>query len=210
MICSTYFALPKGAENLPKSVKGVGFLNVRSSLPSCSLRTKESKTPFTSALASCYISRKPRGPVLQNTISVAVATSTDKRGFVSSKFWGLVRMYASPLMVMGGMGLPVRMAARLRTCFEHPVHPLCFKTQKVGSLIPVGTQTMNAITQQASRAATPSPTTGTVPTAHITDVLAAFNAANMAASYIERGSFAAARRKLIQALASINQIKLEG
>lgn len=210
MICSTYFALPKGAENLPKSVKGAGFLNVRSSLPSCSLRTKESKTPFTSALASCYISRKPRGPVLENTISVAVATSTDKRGFVSSKFWGLVRMYASPLMVLGGMGLPVRMAARLRTCFQHPVHPLCLKTQKVGSLIPVGTQTMNAITQKAIRAATPSPTTGTVPIAHITDVLAAFNAANMAASYIERGSFAAARRKLTQALASINQIKLEG
>ncbi|WP_303230494.1 hypothetical protein [Comamonas kerstersii] len=69
---------------------------------------------------------------------------------------------------------------------------------------------MTAITQQASRAATSSPTTGTVPTAHITDVLAAFNAANMAASYIERGSFAAARRKLTQALASINQIKLEG
>lgn len=210
MICSTYFALPKGAENLPKSVKGAGFLNVRPSLPSCSLRTKENKTPFTSVLASCYISRKPRGPVLENTISVAVATSTDKRGFVSSKFWGLVRMYASPLMVLGGMGLPVRMAARLRTCFQHPVHPLCLKTQKVGSLIPVGTQTMTAITQQASRAATSSPTTGTVPTAHITDVLAAFNAANMAASYIERGSFAAARRKLTQALASINQIKLEG
>lgn len=232
MICSTYFALPKGAENLPKSVKGAGFLNVRSSLPSCSLRSPEdsqdSKIPrfeswnlgnlggnlglnlFTSALASCYISRKPRGPVLENTISVAVATSTDKRGFVSSKFWGLVRMYASPLMVLGGMGLPVRMAARLRTCFQHPVHPLCLKTQKVGSLIPVGTQTMNAITQKAIRAATPSPTTGTVPIAHITDVLAAFNAANMAASYIERGSFAAARRKLTQALASINQIKLEG
>ncbi len=209
MICSTYFALPKGAENLPKSVKGAGFLNVRSSLPSCSLRTKESKTPFTSVLASCYISRKPRGPVLQNTLSEAVATSTVKRGFVSSKFWGLVRLCRA-LMVTGEMGLSVRTPARLRTCFEHLVHLMCFKTQTVGSLIPEGTQTMTAITQQASRAATSSPTTGTVPTAHITDVLAAFNAANMAASYIERGSFAAARRKLTQALASINQIKLEG
>lgn len=209
MICSTYFALPKGAENLPKSVKGAGFLNVRSSLPSCSLRTKESKTPFTSVLASCYISRKPRGPVLQNTLSEAVATSTVKRGFVSSKFWGLVRLCRA-LMVTGEMGLSVRTPARLRTCFEHLVHLMCFKTQTVGSLIPEGTQTMTAITQQASRAATSSPTTGTIPAAHITDVLAAFNAANMAASYIERGSFAAARRKLTQALASINQIKLEG
>lgn len=209
MICSTYFALPKGAENLPKSVKGAGFLNVRSSLPSCSLRAKESKTPFTSVLASCYISRKPRGPVLQNTLFEAVATSTVKRGFVSSKFWGLVRLCRA-LMVTGEMGLSVRTPARLRTCFEHLVHLMCFKTQTVGSLIPEGTQTMTAITQQASRAATSSPTTGTIPAAHITDVLAAFNAANMAASYIERGSFAAARRKLTQALASINQIKLEG
>lgn len=209
MICSTYFALPKGAENLPKSVKGAGFLNVRSSLPSRSLRTKESKTPFTSALASCYISRKPRGPVLQNTLQTAVATSTVKRGFVSSKFCGLVRLHPS-MPVTGEMGLSVRTPARLFACFEHLVHLMCFKTQQVGSLIQTGIQTMTAITQQASRAATSSPTTGTVPTAHITDVLAAFNAANMAASYIERGSFAAARRKLTQALASINQIKLEG
>ena len=69
---------------------------------------------------------------------------------------------------------------------------------------------MTAITQQASRAATPSPTTGTIPASNISAVLAAFNASNLAASYIERGNFAAARRKLTQALASINQIKLEG
>lgn len=166
-------------------------------------------TGFTSGALPCYISRKPRGPVLQNTLSEAVATSTVKRGFVSSKFWGLVRLCRA-LMVTGEMGLSVRTPARLRTCFEHLVHLMCFKTQTVGSLIPEGTQTMTAITQQASRAATSSPTTGTIPAAHITDVLAAFNAANMAASYIERGSFAAARRKLTQALASINQIKLEG
>lgn len=156
-----------------------------------------------------YTCRKPRGPVLENTISVAVATSTVKRGFVSSKFWAL-RTFAHRFMVLGGMGLPVRMAARLRTCFQHPVHPLCLKTQKVGSLIPVGTKTMTAITQQASRAAAPSPTTGTIPASNISAVLAAFNASNLASSYIERGNFAAARRKLTQALASINQLNLEG
>lgn len=41
-------------------------------------------------------------------------------------------------------------------------------------------------------------------------VLAAHNAAGLAMSYLERENFAAARRKLTQALASINQLNLEG
>lgn len=65
---------------------------------------------------------------------------------------------------------------------------------------------MTAITQQASCAAASSPTTGTLATTQISTVLAAFNAANMASSYIERGNFAAARRKLVLALASVNQL----
>jgi hypothetical protein len=165
-------------------------------------------------MTSCFVSRerynarKPKGPVLQNTLSEAVATSTVKRGFVTSKFWAL-RIFAHRFMVTGGMGLPARMAARLRTCFEHPVHLLRFKTQTVGSLIPEGTQTMTAITQAGRSAADTSPTTGTISTTHISAVLAAFNAANMAGSYIERGNFAAARRKLTQALASINQLNAQ-
>ena len=43
-----------------------------------------------------YTAPKPRGPVLQNTKSKAVATPTDKRGFVTPKFWGLVRPHRSP------------------------------------------------------------------------------------------------------------------
>ncbi|CAB5705325.1 Uncharacterised protein [Comamonas aquatica] len=65
---------------------------------------------------------------------------------------------------------------------------------------------MTAITQQDSCAAASSPTTGTLATTQISTVLAAFNAANMASSYIERGNFAAARRKLVLALASVNQL----
>ena len=53
-------------------------------------------------------------------------------------------------------------------------------------------------------------TTDTIPTANLTAVLAAFNAANLASSYIERGNFTAARRKLVQALASIGQLQAEG
>ena len=51
--------------------------------------------------ASCLafvaiLAPKPKGPVLQNTKSKAVATPTDKRGFVTPKFWGLVRPHRSP------------------------------------------------------------------------------------------------------------------
>ncbi|MCE1194221.1 MAG: hypothetical protein LWW96_18915 [Acidovorax sp.] len=53
-------------------------------------------------------------------------------------------------------------------------------------------------------------TPDTFPTTNLTAVLAAFNAANLASSYIERGNFAAARRKLVQALASIGQLQSEG
>lgn len=56
----------------------------------------------------------------------------------------------------------------------------------------------------------PAPTPDTIPTTNLTAVLAAFNAANLASSYIERGNFAAARRKLVQALASIGQLQSEG
>lgn len=65
---------------------------------------------------------------------------------------------------------------------------------------------MAAHSQQANCAAASSPTTGTFATTQISTVLAAFNAANMASSYIERGNFAAARRKLVLALASVNQL----
>ena len=53
--------------------------------------------------------------VIETTFSEAVASPTDKRAFVTPKFWGLVRL-RHPSMVSGGMGLPARMAARLRTC----------------------------------------------------------------------------------------------
>jgi len=48
--------------------------------------------------------------------------------------------------------------------------------------------------------------TQAIPAHNLTAVLAAFNAANLASLYIERGNFTAARRKLVQALASVNQL----
>ena len=68
--------------------------------------------------------------MLENILSGEVAAPTVKRGFVTSNFLGKVRLHC-PFIVTGGMGLPVRMAARLRTCFQHPVHLLRLKTQLV-------------------------------------------------------------------------------
>jgi len=62
----------------------------------------------------------------------------------------------------------------------------------------------------ASRRAAPSlPTSAkpsAIPVAYLSPVLAAYNAANLASCYLERGNIAAARRKLVQALASVNEV----
>ena len=66
---------------------------------------------------------------------------------------------------------------------------------------------MPAITQ---RTVAPTPSTqDAIPASNLHAVLAAFNASNMASSYIERGNFAAARRKLTQALSAINTLQAE-
>lgn len=60
-------------------------------------------SPFHSRRASCHNRSKPKGPVRRNTISGEVAAPTYKRGFVTPKFWGTVRLHCS-LMVMGVVG----------------------------------------------------------------------------------------------------------
>lgn len=169
----------------------------------------DATAPFPSPWVLCYIASKPRGPVRKNTISEAVATSTDKRGFVMPKFLGLVHLTA-PVCGLRGMVGAIRKDARTASdvFLTTMLHQVRVRTRRVVTLNPEGTKTMTA-NIQASSAAAHTPTTGTIPTANISAVLAAFNAANIASSYIERGNFAAARRKLVQALASINQLGLE-
>ncbi|MBB6579385.1 hypothetical protein HNP33_003497 [Comamonas odontotermitis] len=153
-----------------------------------------------------YTDRKPRGPVLQNTKSEEVAAPTVKRGFVTPNFWGLVRQHL-PYMVKGEMAHSARMGARLRTCFEHLTHLMRFKTQMVVLLYPEGAKTMTAMTLAGHCAVPAKPKA--IPADHLQTVLGAFNAANLASSYIERGNFAAARRKLVLALQAINQLQAE-
>ena len=160
-------------------------------------------TTLPSTRTLIYTAAKPRGPVLENTFSEAVAILTEKQDFVSSKFWGLVRLHW-PRMVSGGMGLPARMAARLRTCFQHPVHLLRLKTQTVALVTPEGAKTMT----KPQGKTTPTPATSAT-THHTTEerrAFAALEAANCAALarwYSARGNVKAARRKAVQLLAAL-------
>lgn len=154
-----------------------------------------------SACTLVYTAPKPKGPVLENTIDSEVATPTFKRSFVMPKFWGLVRQHW-PRMVSGGMGLPARMAARLNPCFQHPVHPLCLKTQTVVPLTHSGAKTM---TKPQGRTA-PALATSATPTQAHQLFADAVNAASMARWYTRRGNIAAATRKARQHLAALRAL----
>lgn len=103
----------------------------------------------------CYILPKPKGPVLQNTFEPAVATSTDKRGFVTSR---ICRGGPSTPTFMGGMARVATPGARLVPCFEHPVHPHRFKTVRVGCQSQPGATHMTQVIPLASRRAAPNTT----------------------------------------------------
>lgn len=161
--------------------------------------------------ASWHNCGKPRGPVLENTMRSEVATPTFKRGFVTPRFWGVVRLH-HPFMVTGGMGLSVRTSARLISCFQHPVHLLRLKTQMVASKTRSGAKTMTAITL-ASRIAAPAlPFTGTPDPIQLH--ADAHNALSMALHYLSqpKANVVGARRKAVQALAALRglDLSLEG
>src|SRR5690606_32864379 len=108
------------------------------------------KKHFPCAWASCYISRKPRGPVRKNTTEQAVATPTDKRGSVMPKLLGLVRLRASVQWLRGMVGATrkdVRMACSM--FLTAMLHPLRVRTQTVVLHTQQGVRAMTAITQQA-------------------------------------------------------------
>ena len=153
------------------------------------------------------IHAKAKAPVRSNTTSEAVAAPTEKRGFVSSKFLALVRLHRCR-MVSGGMGLPARMAARLRTCLKHPVHLMRAQTQTVALVTPEGAKTMTTFHLASRRAApvTPTPTTGNHdPIQLFAD---AHNALAMASYYLRQpeGNHAGAARKAGQALAALRRL----
>jgi hypothetical protein len=75
------------------------------------------------------ISPKPKGPALENAFGKAVATPTEKRGFVTPKFYGGP---LRPSMVYGrGGSYPQGHSHGFTRVFNHHAHPLRVKTQRV-------------------------------------------------------------------------------
>ena len=168
--------------------------------------TTASATTLPSACTLVYTAPKPRGPVRKNTVSVEVAAPTVKRGFVTPKFLGLVRLNASVRWLRGVVG-PTRKDGRTATdvFLTTTLHPLRVRTQTVASLNPVGTKTM---TKPQGRTAPVLATSATHPHQLFAD---AVNAASMATWYTRRGNIAAAARKARQHLAALRLLaKLEG
>lgn len=165
---------------------------------------------FTSCTALCYIARKPRGPVTQKHQIRSGCTSTDKRGFVTPKFLGAVRLNASAQWLRGVVGATRKGVRTASDVFlTTTLHQLHSKMQMVvSSLIPEGTQTMTAATK-ASRRAAPSPTA--MGTSDPIQLHAdAHNALNMAVFYLRQpdANVAGARRKAIQALTALRGLSL--
>lgn len=156
---------------------------------------KTSRAATVSAGKPCYDFRKPNGPVLQNTIGKAVATPTDRRGFVMPDFSrsGVSRCG----MVYGhGGGYPQGRPHGFTRVLNHHARPSCFKTRLVDSESRKGVPTMTIVhlvrpaapvaTPAGRRAASPalSAFTDTTDTELIRLSAAAENALSMALSLL--------------------------
>ena len=169
--------------------------------------------PFQNCCMPCYSACKPKGPVRKNTILGEVAAPTCKRGFVTPKFWGLVRLRHSPMVTGRGGAYPQGLPHDSGRVLNHHAPPNARKNANGGlPLLPGGAKTMPAITQASRRAAPLMPTTGT--TDPIQLHADAHNALNMAVFYLRQpqANLPGARRKAIQALAALRNLSatLEG
>ena len=151
------------------------------------------------------IGAKAKAPVCEDTSSEAVATPTEKRGFVMPRFLGLVRLHLSYMVYGRGGGHPQGRPHDFGRVFNHHAHPMRVKTQTVALVTPEGAKTMTTF-PQASRRAAPTPTTGNHdPIQLFAD---ANNALAMASYYLRQpeANHAGAARKAGQALAALRRL----
>ena len=150
---------------------------------------------------------KAKAPVCRSTLSEAVATPTEKRGFVMSKFWGLVRLHLSRMVYGRGGGYPQGRPHDFGRATNRHAHPMHVVVQKVVLATPEGAKTMTVSTQASRRAAPILPTTGN--THHHDPIqlhMDAVNAASMARWYAARHDYAAAFRKSAQATGALRRL----
>ena len=151
------------------------------------------------------IGAKAKAPVLENTFEPAVATPTDKRGFVIPKFWALVRLHWCRMVYGHGGGYPQGRPHGFTRVSNRHAHPLHVEMQRVVLKSRKGATTMRP-SHLASRRAAPTPTTGNHdPIQLFAD---ATNALAMASYYLRQpeANHAGAARKAGQALAALRRL----
>jgi hypothetical protein len=81
------------------------------------------------------------------------------------------------------------------------------KRKRWVSLIHAGIQTMTVTTPKQGQSTPFAGTPSIIDAAHLPHVLGAYNALNLASVYLQKGNLAAARRKAVLALASLNELR---
>lgn len=157
------------------------------------------------ALLRGTIRPKPKGPVLKNTFSEAVAAPTEKRGFVTPNLWGWCACTASLFWSVVGV---IRKDARTASdvFLTTTLHPMRVRTLTVALVTPEGAKTMYP-SPMASRCAAPT-TTPTTSEAQAFALLQATSDATMAKLYLSRGNIPAARRKAVQLLKALQVMEV--
>lgn len=166
--------------------------------------------------ASCgRISTKAKAPALENVKSVEVAAPTVKRGFVMPKIsrHGFAR---TGMVCVHGWGYPQGHPHGYGRVFNSHAHTLRLKTYRV-VLYPVGAKTMQQVnplgqTAPTSKAAPPNIHTSTdsASEAQAFALLEATTSASLAGFYLRKGNIAAARRKAVQLLKSLQSLPVKG
>ena len=151
------------------------------------------------------IRTKAKAPARRNAFGKAVATPTDKRGFVIPKFWALVRLHWCRMVYGHGGGYPQGRPHGFTRVSNRHAHPLHVEMQRVVLKSRKGATTMRP-SHTASRSAAPTPTTGNHdPIQLFAD---ANNALSMAQFYLRQpeANHAGAARKAGQALAALRRL----
>ena len=151
------------------------------------------------------IRTKAKAPARRNVFGKAVAAPTDKRGFVMSKFWGLVRLHLSQAVYGHGGGYPQGRPHGFTRVSNRHAHPLRVETHRVVLKSRKGAPTMHPTTSASVRVTTP--TTGK---SHQFDPIQlhvdAVNACAMASYYTRKGNHAGAARKAVQAVSALRKL----
>ena len=152
---------------------------------------------------------KAKAPVIETTTASSGSNPHREAGFCHAQILGKVRL-RSPDMVSGGMGLPVRMAARLLACVSTSRPPAAIETANGGFLVtPAGAKTMHHTPTVASASARSTTHTPTTSEAQAFAVLQAASDATMARLYLHKGNLPAARRKAVQFLKALQLLEVQ-